>query len=620
MTRSVHWCFAIVLSLSIATSALAERFTIEDYDAALPYWGTSWLSGSSAPNGYYPSFYTGFAPRAAEPSRIHVRLARGNQTRVTLPLDEETLRDYAFDLAKRYSFYRKATSGSRPLVNVRPDEGRVARVSPHLAYFNRIVESESYGILPFVASARGGGVSPEANYAKGLSLVTSLNPRRIFRIKLDLAKSFLAWRARARLLMKDVADPAVYFSLKTPAGIRSTVLALDQLLPGRVEVTVKPSPELMSELVAVAALAKDDSVGDDAFVLATFRLFRLATGKKYDFGTLGANGAWRPAAECSGIARCALDYSEFTTIYPTGSAIATMRDDRGNTINAFATPGLWSFVSRGSTMVDNIREEPYYGWIPKMDYEAAGNGFHNPAVRFWGPSKEVKSQLGIPAHHDILWSVKRGPVSHGCSRLASGHAWELRHLFPSADAAMTKVQFFGSDSRDFDVFDVNGDGRPEVMGVEYLISYSLRGADDIGQREGTDLEIGTAHKFAFYGRLYGEKDVFRLATDGTFRFLSPTVSLPSFADRKLKRITARETLAGEYPLYEQSYERDKLQLYLPITTAGLTERGQSPLSKRIVRLMGRVRGCAPSADREACGEAGFDREAAQIFTEAGVGP
>jgi hypothetical protein len=619
MTGTIRWCLLAALTFS-ASAAFADSFTIDRYNAELPYWGTSWLSGAQSPNGYYPSFYTGFAPRAAHPERIHVRLARGNQTRVTVPLDEDTLRDYAFDLAKRYDFYRKVSGGTGPLVNVRPEEGRLVHVTPHLTYFNRIVESDAYGILPFVASGRSGSVSDATMIAKGLSLVRQLNPGRTFPIRLDLTRSFSDWRIYTRDLLKDVADPAAYFDLKKPTGIRATVIALNRLLPGRVEVTERPSADLMSALVATANLAKVETTSADDFVVAAYRLFRLATGKKYDFRSLDQTGALRAAAECTGAAHCVLDYTEFTTIYPTGSAIAATHDDRGNTINDFSTPGLWSFVSRGSTPVDNIREEPYYGWIPKMDYEGAGNGFHNPGVRFWGPSRAVKEQLGIPAHHDTLWSVKRGPVSHGCSRLPSGHAWEMRHIFPATDAEMTKVQYFGSDSRDFDVFDVDGDGRPEVMGVEYLISYNLQGTDGMGQREGTDIEIGTAHKAAFYGRLYGEKDVFRLAADGTFRFTSPTVSLPSFADRKLKRITARETLAGEFPLYEQTYERDKIQMYLPITTAGLTDKGQSPLSKRIVRLMGRVRGCAPGPRREACGEAAFDREAAAIFSEAGVVP
>jgi hypothetical protein len=254
-----------------------------------------------------------------------------------------------------------------------------------------------------------------------------------------------------------------------------------------------------------------------------------------------------------------------------------------------------------------------------MDYEAAGNGFHNPGVRFWGPSKQVKALLGIPMHHDTLWSVKRGGVSHGCSRLPSGHAWELRHILPSTDALASQVNHFGNDPRDFDLYDVDGDGRQEVMGVEYLISYNLRGTDAAGQREGTDIEIGSAHKLGFYSNLYGATGVFRQAADGTFWFQNPTISLPSWLDRKDKRIDARVRMEGEYPLYEQKYERDKIQLYVPITTAGLTEKGQSPLSKRIVRLMGRVRGCAPTANKELCGEAPFDREARAIFSEAGIG-
>src|SRR5690606_5245346 len=106
--------------------------------------------------------------------------------------------------------------------------------------------------------------------------------------------------------------------------------------------------------------------------------------------------------------------------------------------------GLWQFVSRRNIAVDNIRDEQYYGWIPKMDYQVIGNGFHNPAVRFANVAKDVKVAMGIQPDHTTFWSVKRGGVSSGCLRLAAGHAWELRHIFPVEDAKMAQVHFFGN--------------------------------------------------------------------------------------------------------------------------------------------------------------------------------
>jgi hypothetical protein len=593
----------------VSAFASADSFTIEDYNAALPIWGTSWKAGPSAINGYYPSFYTGFAPRSSTPSRIHLRLARGNQTRVSVILDEETVSNYLFDLAKRYRFYAQATAGARPLVNVRPDSAQTERVLPQLSYFNRILESDAYGILSFVS--KSAGTSAESVYEKSLQTISALNPNRVFDLRIDLTREYLNWRSQLKRLLAGVADPAAYFTLKSP----STVVALNSLVPGRVNVTTIPSLELLAELATVSRMAMDPATSDDAFVLAANQLFRNVTGKKYDFRVLDRSRNWSPALNCAGAGRCFLSYTEFTTIYPTGSIKEFVVDEHGNSISDFATPGLWKFVSRGSRAVDNIRQEPYYGWAPKMDYEAAGNGFHNPAVRFTSLNRAMKEQLNLPDHHSTFWSVKRGGVSHGCSRLPLGHIWEMRHLFPVADSAMSQVHYFGSDPRDFDVYDVNGDGRAEVMGVEYLISYGLREADGLGSREGTDLEIGRERKHAFYQKLYGERNVFKPTGDGGFLFSSPRISLPSYLDLKSKRIGARVTLEGDFPLYEQEYERDKVQLYLPVTTAGMTDPGPAPLSKRIIRLMGRVRGCAPSADKEACGEAAFDREAAQIFGE-----
>ena len=250
-----------------------------------------------------------------------------------------------------------------------------------------------------------------------------------------------------------------------------------------------------------------------------------------------------------------------------------------------------------------------------MDYEDAGNGFHNPAVRFTGLEGSVKALLGIPVKHNSFWSVMRGGVSHGCSRLPLGHVWEMRHIFPVNPAVMSEIYYFGSDPKDFDVYDIDGNGEPEVMGVEYLISYGLQSANGLGKREGTDLQIGSANKLSFYKNLYGAKNVFTQDTQGIYQFSSPSVSMPSYLDFQKKKIQARLVVNGTIPLREAAYERDKVQFYLPFTSSGLGG-GAGSISKRVVRLMGRVRGCAPTSNKETCGEADFDREAAQIFREA----
>jgi hypothetical protein len=285
--------------------------------------------------------------------------------------------------------------------------------------------------------------------------------------------------------------------------------------------------------------------------------------------------------------------------------MAMTSDELGNRINSFATPGLWQFVQRGEKGVDNIRDEPFYGFAPKLDYEAIGNGFHNPAVRFWNPSKDLKAGLGIQSSHNTLWAVKRGGVSNGCLRLPLGHLWEMRHILPVENEKMVQVHFFSHRPQDFDVFDIYGTGKPMVMGVEYMISYGLQGTDGLAKREGTGFEINSGKKIEFYQNLYGVKGVFEVRGQNEFVFKNPRISLPSHLDFKKQSVAARLVLPGDYPLYEQPYEREKVQLY---AIGAIT-----PETKKIIRLMGRVRGCSPNSDKKQCGEYAFDQEAKQLL-------
>lgn len=554
--------------------------TIADYNDQLPYWGVTWAPGNGATNGYYPSFYTGFAMRSQFPERVHVRIARGNQTRVSVILDEQTVSDYLFDLVKRSEFYTKATQ-SGPY-EVAPRGGKML---PQLEYFNQIIYSPVYGISTFVADAKAGRKSAEEIYTKSLEVLTALNPGRVFALKIDLKSEFLKWK-------QEIAGQSV-------SSDKEILATVNKLVWGRVNATDKPSARLVAKLEATMALALQGS--EESFVAAALELFKEATGTKYQIQVVNGLGQFEDAIQCS-VSSCTLTYPEFTAIYPTGTAMATMSDKFGNKINQFATPGLWNFVSRGARNVDNIRSEPYYGWAPKMDYQAIGNGFHNPAVRFAGIDRGVKSTLGIPADHNTLWAVKRGGVSHGCSRLPLGHLWEMRQIFPVEDAKMVKLQYFGNDSRDFDLYDIDGDGKPEIMGVEYFISYGLAGTSDLGRREGANLEVSNDRKLEFYTKLYGAHDVFEVNSQGKLEFIDPSVSLPSYIDYKKASVAIRLTIDGKYPLYEQTYEKDKVQFY----TTGSINKG-------LIRLMGRVRGCAPSSDKDVCGEAAFDQEARSLL-------
>jgi len=578
----MRFLLSLILPISFAISTHAAVTKVEEVNLQLPFWGTSWAVGAGAVSGYYPSFYTGFAPRAENPERFHVRLARGNQTRVSLILDDQAVTNYLFDLAKRHDFYRQAFA--QKVIQI--PEG----VSlPQWAMFNQIIESPVYGILPFIEQAKRGQVTREEAYAKALSLIQHLNPGRLFSLKLNLTHGFLKWRDQVRSGNLSAATPA------------QAIVAIQSLLWGRINYVAAPSAEVMKQLQDTMAVAREGE--DAAFLSQAFQLFKIVTGKKYEFSVLSEQKTWQPALQCTDVRACYLIYPEFTAIYPTGFVRASTMDRFGNSIGLIRTPGLWPFVAHGGGRdVDNIRDDPYYGWAPKMDYQDIHNGFHNPAVRFSSSdlTPSVKSTLGLSANHTSLWAVKRGAVSHGCSRLPLGHVWEFRHLLPVTNEKMVQVYYFGNMSQDFDLYDIDGDGKLEVMGVEYFLSYDLKGSSGLSSREGRGLEISKDNRVAFYTKLFGAKQVFEANQMGAIQLIDPSVSMPSHLDLKREGVSARVTVNGRFPLYEQTYERDKVQYYA-------FPRGG--IAKPIVRLFGRVRGCAPWANKVDCGEEAFDREA-----------
>lgn len=579
-------------------NSLANQSTIENYNNNLPYWGVSWAPDSGHVNGYHPSFYTGFAVRSPEAKHVHVRTSRGNQTRVSVILTDQALKDYLYDLKTRYEFYKLVTStegGFKPMI--RP----IDSAAPQLEQFQSIIESDVYGILSFLAK---NDISEQELYNKSLETLKALNPGRVFDLNIDLKQTFGSW---ARFLSEN--------SLNVNDA-NDQIIMINALVWGRVNLTSQPSTEMINTLKQAVTLSQT-TPAETAFFEKALELFRMAAGSKYDFQVL-KNNQWQPALNCPSVASgpCALAYPEFTTIYPTGSVKSFTKDKYKNRIPQFATPGLWNFIDTGSRDdVDYIRNESYYGWAPKMDYEEIGNGFHNPAVRFRGISSQFKDLLGVPRDHNTIWAVKRGGVSSGCLRLPLGHVWEMRHLFPVENEKMKQIFFFGDMPQNFDVYDINGDGSPEVMGVEYMVSYDLQGAKALAKREGKDLYVNRSDKSEFYNRLYGSKNVF-VEQDGKFLFQNPGVSFPSWMDYKKKSVSTRLELSGSYPLFEQSYERDKVQFYTPISKQGLTGgKHRSSLAKRIVRIMGRVRGCAPSSDKQFCGESQFQSEKNDLLKE-----
>jgi hypothetical protein len=127
-----------------------------------------------------------------------------------------------------------------------------------------------------------------------------------------------------------------------------------------------------------------------------------------------------------------------------------------------------------------------------------------------------------------------------------GHIAELRQLLPAEVAKMPEVDVFLNRSYNYDVFDVDGDMAPEVMGVEYFVAYSLR--DKKPHRLRVRNERG-----AFYEWLYGNE--IRYRDDGSAWF--PEVQ----AGRFVERTSQRGATYRDLDLYEATYEPEKVQFY-----------------------------------------------------------
>jgi hypothetical protein len=150
------------------------------------------------------------------------------------------------------------------------------------------------------------------------------------------------------------------------------------------------------------------------------------------------------------------------------------------------------------------------------------------------------------------------------------------------------------------------------MGSEYYIAYSVQGASGDAKRKGKDFSLANATKSDFYENLYGEKGQFTQDGD-TYTFAKPYVSHFRKTDAEDKRgAVISRPLQGSFTLYEQPYEKDKVQFYL------LPSAFQKQLSikdnnkstgKQMVRVLGRVNACGPfKSDWSYCYEDQFDEE------------
>ncbi|MBT3236281.1 MAG: L,D-transpeptidase [Bdellovibrionales bacterium] len=578
-----RWSLLLVVALSITGNLKAEVTTVEEFDQQLLERGVAWKGR------IVPSFYVGFAPRVENHQNILFQVARGNQARLTAILDEQAVLTYLYQLKKRYDVYHRLM-GSK----FRPVHQN------QLQLFYNIIESDRYNILGTIEQFEAGQLTRQQLYSRSLQIMKELNRWRIFQQDFDLNKIFVSWEQRVEHFIS-------ISGLSHGATIEDTLTALEQnpqdsmvlvneIMRGRI-ITTALSRAQQESLAELLWRKVNGELGRDSYLALVQQLFKQLADGLYNFRAV-VDGKLVNALRCDQTEQCRLSYPEFNGIYPVGSLRGTTTDRLGNKINRFATYGYRHFVGSTRSGIDRIRGKKYYGWIPKMDYEKIGNGIHNPAVITKLRERKhrwLHQKLGIPTEFDTLWAVSRGRVSHGCIRMAAGHIWEVRHIFPAESEATTKLRWLGSDSRDYDVFDIDGDGKDEVMGVDYLIGYSFK------DRVGTGLIGASFDRQLFYRSLYGENgQVYLDQSSGRYMVNRPFISyfLPPKGEEKVRPFSRQ--VAEDLPLYQQPYEKDKIQFFL-------TRRGGRP-SASWIRGLGRIVGCGPFQEEfPTCYEARFDR-------------
>lgn len=486
---------------------------------------TSW-DGKEPPQGIYfhwyePSFYAGFAPRTQDPSRPHIELSRGNQLRVTVPLGDAELDTYLEDLVARRKVYQELI-----------DAG-VIRLSTNSEYERFAKALDEKGVADLVAQKAALGA--EAYRERSVEVMSALNGGRVFRVALPFDALLADWHPK----------------LAGALGSNDAKLELvNALVPGRIEL-YELDPDVDAAL-SKAAAAAGGGPSDPAFRAAAEELVRVATDGHYRV----EDGRVRAI--------------EFTAIYPAGT-IEGYTSYKGERMGDFGVTGVWPLIrrttGRGMTgMVEYLSPNPGYGFITMLPYQFAGgiayNAFHNAGVRAqlnstpFLPSqwRRVPGERDPGKSYQNLWIASRGPTSHGCTRLGSGHMSELAQIIPTSSDALTKLPTYRNEPYCYDVFDIDGDGRGEVMGVQYYLAYRST-ADRI--------PIATYAKNErepFYRWLYGSN--VKLGPIGK----TTLTDVPTCRFR-MRDASEAETLR-DVPLYEAAWTPETIQFY--------TIRGAAP--------------------------------------------
>jgi hypothetical protein len=500
----------MTITRPLATVALAMSLALacSRAFAALDAADTTW-DGSTPPDGVYfywyePSFYTGFAPRTQDPQRLHIRLSRGNQVRVTVALGDQEIDAYLADLVARQQTYQELI------------DAKVIELTTNRAYERFVATLEEAGVAG--AAKSRATIGPDAYRQKSIDILVD--------------KLVAAWHGQlAGMSPDDMALPARQLD------------AANAILPGRVNL-YRLDPELASALMGAADLARTEPPDSAGFRQATLTFLARATGGRY------------PVRDGS------VEAVEFTAVYPAGTIDATTTY-KGERLPEFGVSGVWPLIrrteGRGLTgMVDYISPNPGYGFITMLPYEHASgivyNAIHNAGVRCglgdtpflpraW---RKIMGERDGKKAYQNLWIISRGPTSHGCTRLASGHMNELRQIVPSESSVLERVANFRSLPQCYDVFDIQGDGAPEVMGVQYYLAYKNRDHTPIRS-------YVTNRREPFYHWLYGDNITMGEVGHASLK----QVPVCRFA---LKKAEEAQTFTN-VRLYEAPYAPEAMQFY-----------------------------------------------------------
>ncbi len=475
------------------------------------------VAAGDPPYGLYydrrePSFYTGFAPRTLDPARIHLHVGRGNQLRVTVVLSDEVLEEYARDLSQRWRTYRTLA-----------DAGRLV-LTQNRAFDDFERRLRDVDLERLVAAERS--ISNDALRARNLDLLDRLNPGRVFRIRMPLDDVVRRWVAELRPEDRHRLDDARRLEL------------VNLMLPNRLWVTELPS-RVAADVDALVARAAAGASAADLRAPFGALLARVSSGRYPVRGD-------------------ALAFDEFTAVYPVGT-FNEYTTWNGRRIPEFPTPGRRTLTTHQRTLtIDHIPTDESYGYSPWLPYMHVGTTMHNSFHTLWWQMEPARttflpaswrsvdrdSRDGQPFRY--LWLLSRGPMSHGCTHVNAGHIAELRQLLPPEPSELAAVDVFYNQSPLYDVFDVDGDGTPEVMGVRYFVAYTLE-----------DKQPGVLRapieRHAYYDWLYAgdlaydahDQGVFHVVRDARF------VGRTAMPGRTYDRIALREA----------AYEPERVQFY-----------------------------------------------------------